>query len=153
MKAHRNHKKFLMLVGSPKALTVQEFASPLQCHDETILPKLPGASAAATDASHNTDEIKHMVFNAMPVTWMDDCKMTFDLQNADLNSLVHCMERQDRISKSNNDDKCDNANEDCRNQSAFTAAIKSNLIPQLDLLHQSCQQTVALKRVRFGRDR
>ena len=30
------------------------------------------------------------------------------------------------------------ANKCCRNRSVFTAAIRSNLIPQLDSLHQSC---------------
>ena len=40
-------------------------------------------------------------------------------------------------------------NKCCRNRPVFTATIKSNLVLQLDSLCWSCQQTVALKRVRF----
>ena len=36
MKAHMNHQKFLVPIEKPKVLTLQEFTSLLQCHNEAI---------------------------------------------------------------------------------------------------------------------
>ena len=69
----------------------QESAALLQYHDETILARLPGAPAAG--ASCDNDEIKDAVFNAMPETWRDGCDLQFDLEDADLDSLITCMEK------------------------------------------------------------
>ena len=38
MKAHMNHWRFLVPVKKPKTLLVQDFTSPLQHHDQAILP-------------------------------------------------------------------------------------------------------------------
>ena len=99
MKACMNHQKFLIPIEKPKALTIQEFTSPLQCHNEAILPQLPGAPAEAVEASHDDNEIKNLAFNAMPETWRDDHDMLFDLNDADLDLLVTCVEKKNTLSK------------------------------------------------------
>ena len=38
MKSLTNHKKFLILIKKPKALTVQEFVALLQCHNKAVPP-------------------------------------------------------------------------------------------------------------------
>ena len=65
-KVCRNHKRFLVDIKKPKALKVCEFVTLLQCHNETVLPMPPGAPEQ--NASHNNEDVKHIVFNAMPIT-------------------------------------------------------------------------------------
>ena len=122
MKACMNHQKFLIPIEKPKALTIQEFTSPLQCHNEAILPQLLGAPAEAAGARHNNNKIKNVVFDTMPETWRDDHDALFDLNDADLDSLVTCVEKKCALSKqmkkNNKQDNCsgndDNDGNHCR---------------------------------------
>ena len=129
-KVHRNHERFLANLKKPKTLRVQQFVTLLQCHDKIILPMPPGAPEE--DASHNEEDIKHIVFNAMPITWQSKFELNSDCDESNLKAIINCMDKQDKNSKRNNPNSNNSSqsnNKENSNQRSSGSDSKSNCKP------------------------
>ena len=89
----------------------KEFVTQLQHHDKIVLPMLPGAPKKKEEASHDEDDVKHVVFNAMPITWRSEIESNSDCDEESLESIVNCMDKQDKNSKRNSNDGNQNSSQ------------------------------------------
>ena len=94
---------------------------------------LPGALKEKEDAMHEEDDIKDVVFNAMPIAWRNEFELTSDHEEATLKSIVNCMDKQDKTSERNtnsndsqSDNKENNSNQTCSSGNNSRSNCSSN---------------------------
>lgn len=123
---YQQHKRFLQQLKRTKSLSVSDFIGLVKYHNEVVLPLLPGAPEDPEDARMNQDDIKYIVFDAMPPSWKYDYERYFDVIESSLDEITTFMEKCLAAADRNESNKNKNKNKNSENTDSDNNKGKSN---------------------------